>query len=312
MDATGKVTDTYDYDAFGNVVGSTGSTANVYRYQGEALDAETGLYYLRVRYYDPVVGRFLSVDPMTDEGEHPYTYAGADPVNGHDPTGQQDVLEATFPQDVSMPSAQFFAGMEGSVTCIAGRTFSMLSNPDSMLQSLRSCAFQSTGRRKSKGGDGPGREDPPTTSKRLPDRVKAVSDFVGDDPLAIFNPGTKLRSIAYDAYAGDNLFPRSEGVVIRENLIYSYGQRPAPSKSPAGKPFDDQVSTRARGAFGLTQQFFITVPGTEEYRVQIEPCSGDRQPGKLVWENVINASDPQVLINRDPGSKEGRTCPGRS
>jgi RHS repeat-associated protein len=77
---------TYDYDAFGNSVGSTGTTPNVYRYQGEALDSETGLYYMRARYYDPTVGRFLNVDPMTDKGEHPYSYAAADPVNGHDPT----------------------------------------------------------------------------------------------------------------------------------------------------------------------------------------------------------------------------------
>jgi RHS repeat-associated protein len=93
MDGTGTVTDTYDYDAWGNVVASTGSTPNVYMYQAEALDSETGLYYLRARYYDPLAGRFLSVDPMADEGEHPYTYAGADPVNGHDPTGTQTIIE---------------------------------------------------------------------------------------------------------------------------------------------------------------------------------------------------------------------------
>jgi len=102
-DVTGKVTDTYDYDAFGNVIGSTGATANVYRYQGEALDAETGLYYLRARYYDPVAGRFLSVDPLADQGEHPYTYAGADPVNGHDPTGTQDLIEYTLLLNLSVP-----------------------------------------------------------------------------------------------------------------------------------------------------------------------------------------------------------------
>ena len=93
MNNGGVATDTYDYDAFGNLVGSTGTTPNVYRYQGEALDSETGLYYLRARYYDPTVGRFLNVDPMADQGEHPYEYAAADPVDGHDPTGTQDVIE---------------------------------------------------------------------------------------------------------------------------------------------------------------------------------------------------------------------------
>jgi RHS repeat-associated protein len=103
MDGTGAVTDTYDYDAFGNLIGSAGTTPNVYRYQGEALNAETGLYYLRARYYDPVAGRFLTVDPLAGQGEHPYEYAGADPVNGHDPTGQQDLIEYTLLLWVSQP-----------------------------------------------------------------------------------------------------------------------------------------------------------------------------------------------------------------
>jgi len=93
MNASSTVTDTYDYDAFGNLIASTGTTANVYRYQGEALDTETGLYYLRARHYDPTVGRFVSVDPLADQGEHPYTYSSANPVDGHDPTGLQDVFE---------------------------------------------------------------------------------------------------------------------------------------------------------------------------------------------------------------------------
>ena len=53
---------TYDYDAFGNTLIEEGEINNPIRYSGEYLDEETGLIYLRARYYDPSVGRFISED----------------------------------------------------------------------------------------------------------------------------------------------------------------------------------------------------------------------------------------------------------
>ncbi len=53
---------TYDYDAFGNTLVEEGEINNPIRYSGEYLDEETGLIYLRARYYDPSVGRFISED----------------------------------------------------------------------------------------------------------------------------------------------------------------------------------------------------------------------------------------------------------
>src|SRR5258708_2156582 len=50
-DATGTVTDTYDYDSFGNALNVTGTTPNVYRFGGEQMDSDLGLYYLRA--YNP-------------------------------------------------------------------------------------------------------------------------------------------------------------------------------------------------------------------------------------------------------------------
>ena len=48
--ATGTVTDTYDYDAFGNLINPTGTTPNNYLFAGEQFDPDLGLYYNRARY----------------------------------------------------------------------------------------------------------------------------------------------------------------------------------------------------------------------------------------------------------------------
>ena len=91
-DATGTVTDTYDYDAFGNLIHSTGTTPNNYLFAGEQFDPDLHLYYNRARYLNVSTGRFWSID--TDEGNgyepislHKYLYAGASPVGNLDPSG---------------------------------------------------------------------------------------------------------------------------------------------------------------------------------------------------------------------------------
>ena len=88
----GKVTDTYCYDAFGNLISSTGSTANNYRYCGEQFDSTTGLYYLRARYMDTSTGRFISQDSYAGSTAdptslHKYLYANSNPVMYSDPSG---------------------------------------------------------------------------------------------------------------------------------------------------------------------------------------------------------------------------------
>ncbi len=93
----GNITDTYNYDAWGNLTSSTGSTVNTYRYCGEQFDGTTGLYYLRARYMDPSTGTFTSMD--TYQGStfvpitlHKYLYANANPVMNCDPTGYSATL----------------------------------------------------------------------------------------------------------------------------------------------------------------------------------------------------------------------------
>ena len=89
---SGIVTDTYCYDAFGNLLKSTGSTKNCYHYCGEQFDETTGLYYLRARYMDTSTGRFISQDSYAGSisdpiSLHKYLYANANPVMYSDPSG---------------------------------------------------------------------------------------------------------------------------------------------------------------------------------------------------------------------------------
>jgi RHS repeat-associated protein len=91
-DTTGAVTDTYDYDAFGNLIHSTGSTPNVYLYSGEQFDPDLNLYYNRGRYLNVSSGRFWTMDAFEGDPEvpaslHKYLYVGDNAPNQIDPSG---------------------------------------------------------------------------------------------------------------------------------------------------------------------------------------------------------------------------------
>jgi RHS repeat-associated protein len=58
-------------------------------YDGQYLDAESGLYYMRARYYDPTTTEFLTIDPWVAETMQPYSYANGDPIDQADPCCQR-------------------------------------------------------------------------------------------------------------------------------------------------------------------------------------------------------------------------------
>jgi RHS repeat-associated protein len=61
-EATGRATDTFDYDAFGSVIARSGATPATRLFTGEEFDADLGLYNLRARYQNPGTGRFWTRD----------------------------------------------------------------------------------------------------------------------------------------------------------------------------------------------------------------------------------------------------------
>ena len=93
-DDTGEVIQRYDYDPYGVELGEEDSTdENPFRYSGQYTDRETGYVYLRARYYDPALGRFLSMDLMMD-GANWYIYCAGNPVMFIDPSGFSSISGA--------------------------------------------------------------------------------------------------------------------------------------------------------------------------------------------------------------------------
>ncbi len=86
-DETGTVSNCYRYDAFGNILDSVEQIENRIRYTGQQYDGITGQYYLRARYYNPAVGRFMQEDTYRGDGLNLYAYCANNPVTYYDPSG---------------------------------------------------------------------------------------------------------------------------------------------------------------------------------------------------------------------------------
>jgi RHS repeat-associated protein len=105
-DSTGAITDTYDYDAFGNLISQTGTTPNNYLFAGEQFDPVLGIYYNRARYYDQRQGRFWTMDThvagiFEPAQLHRYLYTSANPVNRRDPSGLEDLASLSVSEGIS-------------------------------------------------------------------------------------------------------------------------------------------------------------------------------------------------------------------
>lgn len=95
--ANGQVLGITEYRPFGSTTTDT-NTSTDYKYNGKELDTETGLYYYGARYYDPVLGRFITADSLVLNYANPqsldrYSYVSNNPVKNVDPTGH---AEANF------------------------------------------------------------------------------------------------------------------------------------------------------------------------------------------------------------------------
>ncbi|MGH2515315.1 MAG: RHS repeat-associated core domain-containing protein, partial [Ktedonobacterales bacterium] len=132
-DATGHLAATYAYDPYGAITASTGEAVNPYRFASGYLDASTGYTKFGARYDDTTLGRWTQQDPVGGSLGNPnsvcrYLYAGDDPVNRTDPSGQCSVLTALAATVVALGS---FITVAALVAALPEVTFAaILSNPE--------------------------------------------------------------------------------------------------------------------------------------------------------------------------------------
>jgi RHS repeat-associated protein len=94
-DASGNMVNKYAYDEFGNLVNVQETVPNPFLFGGQygVMDDDNGLLYMRARYYDPQVGRFINKDPIGYRGGlNLFAYAGSNPLNWIDPLGLEEFL----------------------------------------------------------------------------------------------------------------------------------------------------------------------------------------------------------------------------
>ncbi len=115
-DQNQNIVNKYSYDVFGKVLNEVEAVPQPFKYVGQygvmaescELTADCFLY-MRARYYDPKVGRFVSEDPIGFDGGtvNLYEYVGGNPVNWIDPTG---LLSCTYQIDTHTLSCKNNAG----------------------------------------------------------------------------------------------------------------------------------------------------------------------------------------------------------
>ena len=165
--AEGTLVGKYRYTAFGECEIETDAngiaTKNPFRYRGYYYDAETGLYYLKTRYYDPETGRFITIDdisylaPDTINGLNLYAYCGNNPIlyvdyNGNFPVPIWLIIMG-FAKDIFMgtgvglleASAKLFAQLAKVPLYLLDDVGGVVFNPVFLQEMTKATKFQYAG-----------------------------------------------------------------------------------------------------------------------------------------------------------------------
>jgi len=126
--ASGAVQNTYLYDAWGQTRSQTGSLANPFTYTARE-QGEAGTLFYRARYYAPMIGRFLSEDPLRDPESSSYLYSLASAAMYRDPLGLYTVIGTAGKSAIDAAMAtlrRMVADGDTFLDCKCGRFFEAL------------------------------------------------------------------------------------------------------------------------------------------------------------------------------------------
>ncbi|MGC7846925.1 RHS repeat-associated core domain-containing protein [Desulforudis sp. 1088] len=109
-DNNGAVTDRYQYAPYGELVGHEGTSDTPFLYNGRdgVMTDANGLYYMRARYYDPEIRRFVNKDVLVGSIEkaqslNRYAYVNGQPVSQVDPLGESYIsIGSPYPVGVGL------------------------------------------------------------------------------------------------------------------------------------------------------------------------------------------------------------------
>lgn len=195
-DANGNVVERTTFEPYGAVVG--GAVADGPGYTGHVSDAATGLSYMQQRYYDPEVGIFLSVDPVTAYSEPVeqfgrYRYGNGNPYRFRDPDGRSATLLAPvvivplvvvttyFATTTSEQRADIGRQLEGGLKDILQKSEPSPKEPalqgDGSIVSEREPG--SDGKRGSTGGPGAGKRFPKESSENKASKKGVLCEYCG-------------------------------------------------------------------------------------------------------------------------------------
>ncbi|WP_322905764.1 RHS repeat-associated core domain-containing protein [Paenibacillus campi] len=279
----GTVLNSYQYDEWGNLTQQKEAITNEFKYAGELYDAETGLYYLKARYYDPKQGRFLNED--SDEGQidnplsmNVYTYGHNNPLRYTDPSGHSVESE---PSEEKTAEGSYSGGAKGGTGQGGGNGSSGARSSTSSNESTK------TQKQEVEKSNVVAESDSATNASKLQEEqleIKKFKEGTGETGWSMPKGGGTIGGRRYSEHSLERMAPNTPEV--RAELTTRANQRAAEQGlRPGTKEYNDFINKQVDPR-GIT-------PSVVEDTIK----NGTKTPGNTQGTSVYQSDRVRVVTN---------------